>query len=109
MGQADSNPGLLRSVFGGNRLNIVIDDGYHVPEANVKTFKQIKPHLAERFVYFIEDVYPEIVEDQVQRWERIEAQLQEACPECGRYVERPENYEGHVKTSGVVVLTSKPL
>eukprot|EP00747_Dinoflagellata_sp_TGD_P166582 gnl/TRDRNA2_/TRDRNA2_189587_c0_seq1.p1 gnl/TRDRNA2_/TRDRNA2_189587_c0~~gnl/TRDRNA2_/TRDRNA2_189587_c0_seq1.p1 ORF type:complete len:297 (-),score=37.87 gnl/TRDRNA2_/TRDRNA2_189587_c0_seq1:320-1210(-) len=109
MDQQANNSNLFQSVFGNSRISIAVDDGYHVPEANVKTFLQLKPFLAERFVYFIEDVYPDIVENQAERWAHIQKSLREACPGCGIYVERPEMYNGHAKTSRVVVLTYKPV
>lgn len=96
---------VLKASVGDTRLSIVTDDGMHVPETNVKTFKDVKPLLAERFVYFIEDVYKEITDEQPERWATIEAALKDACAECDLHLERPESYENHVKTSRVVVLT----
>jgi len=65
----------------------------------------MEPFLAETFVYFIEGVDPEIIENQPDRWGQIQASLREACIECEVHIEKPEDYEGHVKTSRVVVLT----
>lgn len=46
---------VLKEVFGDVRLNVVIDDGCHSIESIKVTFAVMKPFLAERFVYFIED------------------------------------------------------
>jgi len=37
------------------RLDVVVDDGLHSVDAIVKTWRSVRPHLADRFVYFIED------------------------------------------------------
>lgn len=75
----------------------------------MKTFRQFKPHLGSPFVYFVEDMYVEIEEKQPGRWANAISDFKAACPECGVYVEKPEDYDGHAKTSRVVVLTSKPI
>ncbi len=46
---------ILADILGGVKLNIVIDGGLHSLEAISLTFRSVQPHLAERFVYFIED------------------------------------------------------
>jgi len=47
--------GLLGEILKAARLDIVIDDGLHSVDAIVKTWRSVQPHLADRFVYFIED------------------------------------------------------
>lgn len=46
---------VLRDTLGENRIDIAIDDGCHSKEAIEITFQQIRPFLAKKFVYFIED------------------------------------------------------
>ena len=57
------NTTYLESILQSNKLNIVIDDGVHLDEAILATLASAAPHLAESFVYFIEDndhVYPSV-------------------------------------------------
>jgi len=103
----DSNTKFVQSVFAGTRVNLVIDDGYHEPNANLQTFKTMLPVLADRFVYIVEDVYPANIEN-VAKWSPIWEGFKAACPECRISLEKPEDYEGHVKTSRLVVLTRRP-
>jgi hypothetical protein len=53
--QFEENRNLLNSIFGGNKINIFIDDGEHSDRAILSTFRNISPHLASDFTYFIED------------------------------------------------------
>lgn len=46
----------LGKILNGQKLDVVIDDGLHSIEAIVTTWRSVKPHLSNRFVYFIEDV-----------------------------------------------------
>lgn len=46
---------VLGDILKGARLDVVIDDGLHSIDAIVKTWRSVRPHLADRFVYFIED------------------------------------------------------
>ena len=46
---------VLRNTLGENHIDIAIDDGCHSMESIEITFKQIRPFLARKFVYFIED------------------------------------------------------
>lgn len=39
-------------------FDVIIDDGLHTPEANMKTFQSLMPLLSKTGVYFIEDVFP---------------------------------------------------
>jgi hypothetical protein len=45
----------LGLLLGGDKFDIVIDDGLHSVESIVTTWRSIRPHLSERFVFFIED------------------------------------------------------
>ena len=47
----------LRCILSENseRIDIVIDDASHIDEAIVATFDSFRPHLANNFVYFVED------------------------------------------------------
>lgn len=57
------NRDLLSRILGPDRIDIVIDDGEHSSKAILMTIKSIKPFLAEKFVYVIEDnrsVYKDI-------------------------------------------------
>lgn len=49
------NTEFLSGVLGTDRVDICIDDGFHSNETILKTLQSIKPFLADRFVYFIED------------------------------------------------------
>lgn len=50
----DNEPYLGR-ILGGDKIDICIDDGFHSVESILTTMKSVYPHLADRFVYFIED------------------------------------------------------
>jgi hypothetical protein len=45
----------LAEILAGKTLDIVIDDGLHSLDAIVRTWQSVRPHLSQRFVYFIED------------------------------------------------------
>ena len=45
----------LSTLLNGEKLNIVIDDGFHSIESITNTFKNAYPHLSKDFIYFIED------------------------------------------------------
>lgn len=51
----------LQDILHGKTLDVVIDDGLHSVEAIMKTFHSVRPHLSQRFVYFIED-YPGLLD-----------------------------------------------
>ena len=54
--QLDNNQqDYLNNIFKGHKLNIVIDDGCHTDDCIMTTLQNIIPHLANNFVYFIED------------------------------------------------------
>jgi len=57
MDQRNNNTEYLRGVFGNKiRPAVVIDDGFHTPNAGSLTFRSFQPFLADKFVYFIEDI-----------------------------------------------------
>lgn len=45
----------LRAILKDAKLNVVIDDGLHSVQGIVKTWRSVRPHLAARCVYLIED------------------------------------------------------
>ena len=45
----------LDNILKGQALDIVIDDGLHSVDSILMTWRSARPHLAEKFVYFIED------------------------------------------------------
>lgn len=54
-----SLPKMIREEFGANlKFDFIIDDGAHWPMANLLTFRNCYPFLAEDGTYFIEDVWP---------------------------------------------------
>jgi 23S rRNA U2552 (ribose-2'-O)-methylase RlmE/FtsJ len=44
--------------FGDIKFDVIIDDGLHTPEANLKTFNNFFPLLKEDGVYYVEDAWP---------------------------------------------------
>ena len=48
----------IKKDWGDIKFDIIIDDGKHTPRANMKTFENFSPFLAEGGQYFIEDVWP---------------------------------------------------
>ena len=51
------------SFLKSDKADIVIDDGCHIDEAILKTWEAFKPHLADSYVYFVEDNVP--IQDQL--------------------------------------------
>lgn len=49
------NTDYLGSVLNGARLDVCIDDGFHSNESILTTLRSVKPHLADDFIYIIED------------------------------------------------------
>lgn len=45
----------MGKILAGRKIDVAIDDGCHVDEAILTTFKSVRPYLADRFVYFVED------------------------------------------------------
>lgn len=87
----NENRALLASAFGALRPAIVVDDGYHIPEAGQKTFLSMRPFLAERFVYFIEDVRDRDVS--AGAWDAVKDKVLKDCTGCDFKVECPEKSE----------------
>jgi hypothetical protein len=42
------------------RLDVVIDDGSHIPAEQIATFELLFPRLADDGIYIIEDIYPKM-------------------------------------------------
>lgn len=67
------NAEYLEMILKGDKLDIFIDDGFHSAESILSTMKSVVPHLADCFVYFIEDnsnvhakvrsIYPDFLVD----------------------------------------------
>lgn len=45
----------VESVLWGRKASVVIDDGSHEDEATLRTLDAFRPHLADDFLYFVED------------------------------------------------------
>lgn len=52
---AEDDARSLSEELDGIVLDVVIDDGLHTADAVINTFVSIRPFLADRFVYFVED------------------------------------------------------
>jgi hypothetical protein len=67
------NAEYLGRLLGGDKIDICIDDGFHSVDSILTTLASVIPHLADRFLYIIEDnrtvhkiireVYPEFEVD----------------------------------------------
>ncbi len=53
--QFADNSAYLETILKGEVISIFIDDGFHSIESILKTMQSVKPHLANHFVYFVED------------------------------------------------------
>jgi hypothetical protein len=53
--QFRDNADYLGQILGGASIDVMIDDGFHSEETILKTLESARPHLAQRFVYFVED------------------------------------------------------
>lgn len=53
--QFADNSETLKVTFGVDKIDVVIDDGYHSDESIINTFNELQPYLNANFVYFIED------------------------------------------------------
>ena len=49
------NEGYVGNILKGQRIDICIDDGFQSEESILTTMKSVIPHMADEFVYFIED------------------------------------------------------
>jgi len=99
MDQMQNNTNLLQSVFGDLRPHIVVEDGYHSPEAGEWTFFSMKPYLAQKFVYFIEDLTQADIE--AGHWKPMEANVLKECENCQFSIDCPQD---SVKNECVAVI-----
>lgn len=53
--QLGATPGQFMALLRGDSIDVMIDDGSHRMEAIMRTLAAAMPHLARRFVYFVED------------------------------------------------------
>src|SRR4029077_11831094 len=53
--QLGATPAQFAALLRGDSIDVLIDDGSHRMEAIMRTLAAAMPHLAQRFVYFIED------------------------------------------------------
>ena len=53
--QFDDNSEFLSKILKGNKIDVMIDDGIHMDKAIMTTIESALPHLADCFLYFIED------------------------------------------------------
>jgi hypothetical protein len=89
MNQMHNNTQLLSKIGFGSKFRpaIIADDGYHVPEAGNNTFLTLQPFLADRFVYFIEDIPQETLLSGA--WGSVRTSILKACPACKFSMECP--------------------
>lgn len=100
MDQMVENGMLLAKKFGSLRPSIVVDDGYHIPEAGKRTFLSMEPFLEDSFVYFIEDVVKKDIVD--GRWAPVKDEVLKKCINCAFDFECPETSD---KNECVVVVS----
>lgn len=53
--QFQDNEIYLGQLLGSRKIDVFVDDGCHLNETILKTAKSALPHLADEFVYFVED------------------------------------------------------
>lgn len=53
--QFQDNTIYLGRILQGRRIDVAIDDGCHADPAILSTLRSVIPHLADNFIYFIED------------------------------------------------------
>jgi hypothetical protein len=53
--QFEDNTKYIKKILGKNKIDIIIDDGFHSDHAILNTIKSVKQYLSKEFVYFIED------------------------------------------------------
>lgn len=81
MDQEADNTAMLKTIFGSTvRPAIIVDDGYHSGNAGKVTFSSLKPFLADRFVYFIEDILHEKIDG--TEWKETKDAIMEECVGC---------------------------
>merc|ERR1719263_2223936 len=76
---------VLRSTLQNRRLNIVFDNGKHATAHKLKSFNQIKPFLADRYLYFIKTF-----DTQVEGRQHVIKSLGASCPSCSVHEESLE-------------------
>ena len=47
---------IMKRTFEGNKFDIIIDDGSHKPDRQIKTLSVLLPYLRNSGLYFVEDV-----------------------------------------------------
>ncbi len=53
--QFEASGDAVKKILQGDRVDVFMDDGCHVREAILKTMESLMPHMADAFVYFVED------------------------------------------------------
>lgn len=53
--QFNDGESVVASILKGDKIDVVIDDGVHLDETIIKSYEASKNHLADDFVYIIED------------------------------------------------------
>lgn len=53
--QLKDNRELLANILDGEKIDVLIDDGFHSVESILTTLRSVLPHLSKEFVYFVED------------------------------------------------------
>lgn len=53
--QFEDNADMVKNILKGDRIDICVDDGYHSEESIMQSLKDCSPHMAQDFVYFVED------------------------------------------------------
>jgi len=100
MDQMQENKDKLKGILGEKRPDIIIDDGYHIAEAGYTTFGNLRPFLADKFTYFIED----IVKNQIDgdEWKEAKTKIMDDCPDCDMQFRCPH---GQDKQECIAVIT----
>lgn len=64
----DNNSILIKNKY-GNNFDIILDDGLHTIEAQIKTFKNFWPLLKKNGIYLIEDIgNPELLKRELKKY-----------------------------------------
>jgi len=53
--QFKDNREMVGKILNGNKIDVLIDDGFHSVESILTTIKSVLPYLSEKFIYIIED------------------------------------------------------
>lgn len=86
MDQLNDNTQLILEKLAGRKASIVVDDGLHTPKAANNTFNSMLPSLADKFVYFIEDINVDWSSEAV---DKMHEYLLQTCHKCGIQVSEP--------------------